>query len=454
MDALDLARIFTNRQQDKAEPVRSTTVTAIATSDSSAGVVYVDFGGVTISGDDSQSVPIPTTVAVKRGDMVRVELLGAEGRAKTPTATGVIGGGDRTQKAVDQASGDASVAKSTASSAKSVAQTAKASAETAQTSARQASDKAVAAQTSADRAQSTATSAQTSAGQAKATAEQANRTATDAKSTAAQAKSLADNLQTLIRQTSDGLTVGKSADGKTYAGSYVLVGSDGTVKIMSKTGEAAASFEKDMVAFGVSTAGQKIRFCAGHGELSYRSGQIWLAGSSVMLVPIDPTGIKGGDNYIGYFSEDRLEMQCQGQYHIGNGFFESEDFARLKEAVQTDYVTEQYFGPERRNWSWRKWASGLCEQWVIATVNSASGWSRVGSTEIWKYRDYRTLQIKLTALEDVHLDTDWDGWIASDSENPNLDSLGRVYFTIYQLTGSDGLDKKHTVRAYVRGWYK
>ena len=226
------------------------------------------------------------------------------------------------------------------------------------------------------------------------------------------------------------------------------------MRIKDKGGASLADFTKDMIAFGASTAGQKVRFCGGHGELSYHGEQIWIAGKSVMLVPIDPTGIKGGDNYIGYASEDRLEMQCHGQYHIGNGFFESEDFARLKEAVQTDYVTDQYLGPERYNWSWRKWASGFCEQWVIAGVNSTSGWSRVGSTEIWKYGNYRTLQIKLTALEDVHLDTDWDGWVTSDSENPSLDSLGRVYFTLYQPTGSAGLDKKHTVRIYVRGRYK
>lgn len=405
MDRLDMAKIFAEQQAEPKETATTTTVTALATSDSVDGTVYVDMGGVTISGDDSQSVPIATTVAVKKGDTVRVELLGADGKAKTPTVTGVIGGGDRVQKAVDEAG------------------------ETAQ--------------------------------QASQTAEQAGMAAGQASIDAAKAKAAADaaqeaskKLETLIRQTSDGLTVGKSADGETYAGPYVQIGSDGTVRIKDKGGASLADFTKDMIAFGASTVGQKIRFCGGHGELSYHGEQIWLAGKSVMLVPIDPTGIKSGDNYIGYASEDRLEMQCQGQYHIGNAFFTSADFTGLKESIQTDYVIGQYLGPERKSWSWRKWASGLCEQWVIATVNSASGWQRVGSTEIWKYGDYRTLQIKLTALEDVHLDTDWDGWVTSDSENPNLDSLGRVYFTLYQPTGSDGLDKKHTVRVYVRGRYK
>lgn len=126
----------------------------------------------------------------------------------------------------------------------------------------------------------------------------------------------------------------------------------------------------------------------------------------------------------------------------------------LKKSVPVDYVVDQYFGKKRENWSWRKWASGFCEQWVIATVNSASGWRRVGSAELWKYVNYRTLQIKLTALEDVQLTTDWDGWVTSSSEDPNRDSLGQVWFSIFQPTGSDGLDKAHTVRIYVRGRYQ
>lgn len=300
----------------------------------------------------------------------------------------------------------------------------------------------------------TARQAESTAQNAKSTANQAQVTAESAQAIATRIKSATDDLQSLIRQTADGLTVGKSADGQTYAGPYVQIGSDGTVRIKDKGGASLADFTKDMIAFGASTAGQKVRFCGGHGELSYHGEQIWLAGKSVMLVPIDPTGIKGGDNYIGYSSEDRLEMQCQGQYHMGNGFFESEDFSKLKESIKADYVTEQYFGPKRSNWSWRKWKSGLCEMWVIAGVNSTSGWSRVGSTDIWKFTDYYRLPIKLIALEDVHLDTDWDGWITSDSENPNFDSLGRVYFTIFQRTGSDGLDKAHTARVYVRGRYK
>mgnify|MGYP000910661674 CR=1 FL=1 len=290
MDKLDMAKIFAEQQAAPKETATTTTVTAMATSDSADGTVYVDMGGVTISGDDSQSVPIATTVAVKKGDIVRVELLGADGKAKTPTVTGVIGGGDRVQKAVDEAG------------------------ETAQ--------------------------------QASQTAEQAGVAAGQASSDAAKAKAAADaaqeaskKLETLIRQTSDGLTVGKSADGKTYAGPYVQVGADGTVRIMGKTGATMASFDKDSVSFGESLASQKVRFCGGHGELSYHGSQIWLAGKSVMLVPIDPSGIQGGDRYIGFGPDGTVWVDggdCA--YRIGGGSFSYQDFAKLEKLLSSKPV--------------------------------------------------------------------------------------------------------------------
>lgn len=130
------------------------------------------------------------------------------------------------------------------------------------------------------------------------------------------------------------------------------------------------------------------------------------------------------------------------------------DLDTLKKSVPADYVFDQRLGASRYNWSWREWSSGLCEMWVIASVNSTSGWARVGSSELWKYTGHFNLPIKLTALEDVQLTTDWDGWVTSSSEDPGLNSLGQVWFSIFQPTGSDGLDKAHTVRIYVRGRFK
>lgn len=71
-------------------------VVATAIAASSAGTVTVDFGGPSVTGDGSQSVEVPTTVDVRVGDVVRVSLVGADGTGKSPTVTGVVGGGDRT----------------------------------------------------------------------------------------------------------------------------------------------------------------------------------------------------------------------------------------------------------------------------------------------------------------------------------------------------------------------
>ena len=84
---------------------RTSTVAARATSDSSGGRVLVDFGGASVTGDGMQSVEVPTTVDVRAGDVVRVELVGADGTGKAPAVSGVVGGGDRTRRAVEEAQG-------------------------------------------------------------------------------------------------------------------------------------------------------------------------------------------------------------------------------------------------------------------------------------------------------------------------------------------------------------
>lgn len=92
--------------------------TGIAHGDSSDGRVLVDMGGVSITGDGSQYVSVPTMVDVRDGDEVHVQLVGADGTAKSMVITGVVGGGDRTRTDVDNAVSDASQAVDTAATAK------------------------------------------------------------------------------------------------------------------------------------------------------------------------------------------------------------------------------------------------------------------------------------------------------------------------------------------------
>ena len=125
------------RQEESAGRQTSTTIAALAASDSSDGTVMVDLGGTTVSQDGQQAVEIPTTVDVRAGDTVRVAIDGAEGSARRPTVTGVIGGGDRTRDAVEQATSDASQARDAASDAATAASKAQQAADAAQAQATQ-----------------------------------------------------------------------------------------------------------------------------------------------------------------------------------------------------------------------------------------------------------------------------------------------------------------------------
>lgn len=98
---LDLARAFYRSiGQDAPSSSRplTSTVYGVATEDSAGGIVRVNLGGSTVSGDGMQSVPVSTSSDVRAGDRVLVSLFGDAGTARTPIVTGAIGGGDRTRE--------------------------------------------------------------------------------------------------------------------------------------------------------------------------------------------------------------------------------------------------------------------------------------------------------------------------------------------------------------------
>ena len=78
------------------------TVVGTACSDSSEGQVDIDLGGDVVSDDGVQAVPVATSADVREGDQVLVSLIGADGSAKEPVVTGVISGGDRTKREIDE----------------------------------------------------------------------------------------------------------------------------------------------------------------------------------------------------------------------------------------------------------------------------------------------------------------------------------------------------------------
>lgn len=185
--------------------------TGIAHGDSSDGRVLVDMGGVSITGDGSQYVSVPTMADVRDGDEVHVELVGADGTAKSMVVTGVVGGGDRTRVDVDNAVSDASQAVDTAGKA-------------------------------AD-------------------------TAEDAKSTATDARDKAAALATVIHDGADGVSVGRSADGgATYPQGRTRQSSD-AFEVLDDGGKTLSSFSKDKVRLGIGSSTSEIDMVDGHGRI-------------------------------------------------------------------------------------------------------------------------------------------------------------------------------------------
>lgn len=104
MDPIEKAKMLIHTpapDTGAAHSANVTTIYGVATSGSVNGSVMVDLGGHTVSTDDTQAVEIPCTCDVREGDMVLVQLAGADGSAKSMTVTGVVGGGDRTREKIN-----------------------------------------------------------------------------------------------------------------------------------------------------------------------------------------------------------------------------------------------------------------------------------------------------------------------------------------------------------------
>lgn len=108
----DLAALsgLTGRQTGTSQATNAHVVTGTAVGASDGGRVLVDMGGTTLSGSGDQWVELPTTCEVRDGDVVQVQLIGADGTAKSMCVTGVVGGGDRTGLAAREAREDAASA--------------------------------------------------------------------------------------------------------------------------------------------------------------------------------------------------------------------------------------------------------------------------------------------------------------------------------------------------------
>ena len=210
------------------------------------------------------------------------------------------------KKAGTDAQAAASAAQTTANSAKSAAQAAASDAATAKTnastavstandastSAANAVETANAASSTASSASSTANSAASTANAAKTSAASAVSTANAASSTASSAKSTADSLATMIREDATGITVGKSADGKTYATGRTHMGED-SFDVLDKDGHVSSSFGATEQTIGQDSDTAKMHLIGGRATIgATRVGDV--AGVKIQSDAVDMVGGSGG----------------------------------------------------------------------------------------------------------------------------------------------------------------
>lgn len=151
------------------------------------------------------------------------------------------------------------------------------------------------------------TDAQAAASAAQTTANTAKANAATAQSTANAAKGTADGLATMIREDATGITVGKSADGKTYSTGRTRM-TDSAFQVLSKAGEVLSSFGKDKVRLGVDGAqidmagGRLLIDAQDHAASEMPSGLPTTI--TRMICPSSNSGKNDTEMYLGAYDKD------------------------------------------------------------------------------------------------------------------------------------------------------
>lgn len=238
------------------------------------------------------------------------------------------------------------------------------------------------------------TTAQNTADTAKANAATAQNTANTANSTANAAQTAANTLETLIRQSGDGVEVAKKVNGE-YTSTKTLMSDDG-VHIQDQTGADLASFTANNCQIGsssknnlnIDTDGVDIR--DGSTVLaSFTKDDIKLAKGSLSIGYNDGAYIYPNYNVLhlcsskrfgeaGWTSSNRISIGyeninicAEGGAYSEEGFDPgiylsirdtSSGVDKLKSGQLRDWVVAE---GASTNWYYRKWASGYAECWGL-----------------------------------------------------------------------------------------
>lgn len=131
--------------------------------------------------------------------------------------------------------------------------------------------------------------------------------ASAAQSTADAAKSTADELATMVRADTDGVTVGKSADGETWSTGRTRMTAD-AFEVLDKAGKVLSSFGKDKVRLGVDGAqidmagGRLLIDAQDHAASEMPSGLPTTI--TRMICPSSNSGKSDTEMYLGAYDKD------------------------------------------------------------------------------------------------------------------------------------------------------
>jgi phage minor structural protein len=162
--------------------------------------------------------------------------------------------------------------------------------------------------TTANTANSAANAAKTTATNAQTTANTAKTTADTAKTTADTAKAATDTLNTLIRETTDGVEVAKVDDTGAYTGMRTEQTADAYL-IKDKDGNTLASYGADTVELGKGSDTSTIKMCNGTAEIKSTAKEGWASANSITFSDYGEIGVSS-DTASGYFtvSDDSVSM--------------------------------------------------------------------------------------------------------------------------------------------------
>ena len=255
----------------KADAAQSAADTAKSAADSAAGAASKAQGDV-----DKLKVDIPATYVTKSTFEQTAESITSSVTKAQGTADGAVTAASKAKQTADAVSlnlsknytstDDADKKFATKAEVAATSESITTTIATVRATANGAKSTADSAKSTADKASSNASSALTKANAAATDASSAKSTASTASTNASSALSKSTTLETLIRQSGNGVEVAKKVDGR-YTSTKTLMDDTG-FSVLDKSGTVLSKFGSDKIELGKNSASSIIEMCAGRGTIS------------------------------------------------------------------------------------------------------------------------------------------------------------------------------------------